>query len=154
MRLRQRRPRLPALPQIQVVSLIDVMVFILIFYMLISQFGNPSLDVTLPTSSTARQNPERSVTVVIDADGAVSLDGQALAWDELTPRLQQEAQGIKLVRIRADQRTPYDDVVHAFDAVRAAGLEQVALETAAASAAPPAAPAGKTVSEPGGVGAQ
>ena len=147
MRVRARRQRLPAMPQIQVVSLIDIMIFILIFYMLISQFGSPSLDVTLPTSSTARQNPERSVTIVIEASGAVSMDGQPVDWDKLTPRLAQQAKDIKLVRIRADERTNYAEVVHAFDAVRAAGLEQVALETAAL-AAPGTTPAPKTKPAP------
>jgi biopolymer transport protein ExbD len=137
MRLRQRRPRLPAMPQIQVVSLIDIMIFILIFYMLISQFGSPSLDVTLPTSSTARQNPERSVTIVIASDGSLSMEGQPVGWEELTPRLARQAAEIKLVRIRADERTNYAEVVRAFDSVRAAGLEQVALETAAPRAVAP-----------------
>jgi biopolymer transport protein ExbD len=126
---RSRRSRRPAIPQLQVVSLIDIMIFILIFYMLISQLGSTTLDVTLPSSSTAQPNDLRSIIVTITAAGEVYVDDRPTTWDSLPALLQESASGpAELVRVRADAETRHKDVVRAFDCIRAAGLSNIAIE--------------------------
>lgn len=126
---KRHRSRLPVMPQLQVVSLIDIMVFILIFYMLISQLGSTTLDITLPHSSTAQLNDQQSLLVTITASGAVAVDDAPATWDSLAAQLAQAAKGPEeLVRVLADAEARHKDVVRAFDCIRAAGLSNIAIE--------------------------
>ena len=127
--LRRHRRRRPEVPVIQLAPVVDTALNLLIFFMLITHFGQPVLNVSLPESSTATPNEERSVTLSLTADGMLSLDGEMLGWDDITPRLRQTADEIKLVRIHADEAVSYREIVRAFDAVRAADLVDIALET-------------------------
>ncbi len=126
--VRRERRRIAQDPVIPLAPLIDVVFLLLIFFMLITHFLNPSIDLTLPSSTTSQINDNRSVTVAIDAAGDLWLDEQQINWDELTPRLQGLGDGTSTVRLRADGGTAHRDVVRAFDCIRRAGLEDIALE--------------------------
>jgi biopolymer transport protein ExbD len=130
-----RRRALPP-PAVPIAPLIDIVFQLLLFFMLVTNFLNPSLDLSLPSSTTARVNDQRSATVAITAAGSVYLNGQPIAWVELAPALRAQAAGVELVRVRADGATPHRDVVRAFDCIRAAGLTEVALEAEPQPGAP------------------
>jgi biopolymer transport protein ExbD len=124
---RTRRRTLPPIG-VPIAPLIDVVFLLLIFFMLVTKFLNPTIDLTLPESTTAQVNDEKSVTVVITDQGNLRLDDQPVTWTELTPALRARAAEIKLVRVRADGDTPHREVIRAFDCIRAAGLTEIALE--------------------------
>lgn len=96
--------------------------------MLVTKFLNPSIDLSLPESTTVRINDEASITVVISPDGQVAIDDISVDWSELTGRLRARTAGVKIVRVRAYKRTRHREVVRAFDCIRAAGLTSIALE--------------------------
>ena len=125
---RQQRRRLSEDTVIPLAPLIDVVFLLLVFFMLITRFLNPTIDLTLPASTTAQLNDSRSVTVVIDAAGALWLDDVQISWDELTPRLRSLDNPEATVRLRADGSTQHRDVVRAFDCIRSAGLDNIAME--------------------------
>lgn len=126
--VRRERRRLAQDPVIPLAPLIDVVFLLLVFFMLITRFLNPTIDLTLPQSSTAQINDSRSVLVAIDADGSLWLDEERIEWTELTPRLSVMADEEPTVRLRADGETQHREVVRAFDCIRHAGLEDIALE--------------------------
>lgn len=125
---RPQRRRLSEDTVIPLAPLIDVVFLLLVFFMLITRFLNPSIDLTLPGSTTAQLNDSRSVTIVIDAAGDLWLDDEHLPWNDLTQRLRAVPDKETTVRLRADGSTPHRDVVRAFDCIRSAGLDNIALE--------------------------
>ena len=125
---RQQRKRLGEDTVIPLAPLIDVVFLLLVFFMLITRFLNPSIDLTLPASTTAQLNDKRSVTVALDAQGGLWLDDVPIKWDELTSLLRSLDNPEATVRLRADGSTQHRDVVRAFDCIRSAGLENIALE--------------------------
>lgn len=71
--------------------------------------------------------------IVIDASGAITLDGVPSPMAELTARVaaaRAKAPSLKVV-IEADGHVPYASVIDVMDKVRAAGVDDIGLGTAA-----------------------
>ena len=115
--------------------MIDVMMFLLVFFVLISTNVLPALGlkVSPPTSARPDKIVERTKLVVgIDRDGRTSLDGVALDLDEMIPRLR-EAGGDKpiTVVIAGDEGTALQNLVGVLDALKAAGIASAQIVTRA-----------------------
>jgi biopolymer transport protein ExbD len=110
-----------------VIPMIDVMLNLLIFFMLISRYLPPALSVTLPEASNAIPEDRMAVSIAIDAEGTLFVDGESATWEEL-PGMLTGRDPETQVRIGADRTVDYDYVVQAMDAAASAGLTHVALE--------------------------
>jgi biopolymer transport protein ExbD len=113
-----------------VAPLIDVVLLLLIFFMLVSRYLPPSLQVTLPEASAAVADSQLAITLSIDNTGRLSFNGALTQWNEL-PRLLAGRDPETQVRIAADKTADYDYVVQALDAAAQANLTHIALETVA-----------------------
>ena len=110
-----------ALPEINVIPLIDVVFTILTFFILASLFLTRSegLPVNLPGAKTAtQQNQTQSkLTVTMDEQGKVLLDRQPIEVRELVPRVK-ALKGNKpelLVIINADRAVEHGQVITVMD---------------------------------------
>lgn len=113
-----------ALPEINVIPLIDVIFAILTFFILASLFLTRSegLPVNLPGAKTAtQQNQTQSkLTVTMDDQGKVLLDRQPVEVRELVPRVK-ALKGNKpelLVIINADRAVEHGQVITVMDELR------------------------------------
>jgi biopolymer transport protein ExbD len=111
--------------------MIDVMLNLLIFFMLISRYLPPAIELTLPQAASGQPAVNDAVQISIQRSGAVAVDGKAADWASL-PGLLAGRSVQTQVHIAADKDVSYDYVVKALDAAAQAGLQQVALETAPA----------------------
>ena len=76
--------------RIEIIPMIDVMMFLLVFFVLISINVLPALGlkITPPSSGQPDKMVERTrVTVGIDRDGNTFLDGEPITLDDLTEHL-------------------------------------------------------------------
>ena len=113
-----------SLPEINVISLIDVIFAILTFFILASLFLTRSegLPVNLPSAKTAiqqNQTPSK-LTVTMNEQGKVLLDRQPLEVSDLATRVQ-AAKGNKpevLVVINADRAVEHGRVITVMDELR------------------------------------
>ncbi|MDQ3023258.1 MAG: biopolymer transporter ExbD [bacterium] len=111
-----------------VIPMIDVMLNLLIFFMLISRYLPPSLNVALPQAASASVDDRPAVAISVDIQGDLVVDGAPADWDALSGLLEGHDPQTQ-VRIAADRGTDYDYVVRAMDAAGRAGLVHIALET-------------------------
>lgn len=111
-----------------VAPLVDVVLLLLIFFMLVSRYLPPSLQVTLPEATAAQVSDQPAVILGIDADGRLSVDGKLSDWESL-PHYLAGREPETQVRIAADKAADYDFIVRALDAAAQAGLARIALET-------------------------
>lgn len=127
---RRRRPLRPE-PQILLAPLIDIVFLILIFFMLVTRFLSPSIAVALPESGFGEVEEAVSRTVTIDREGQAFLDDVPMSLDELSGALDDArvAGELDLVRLRADRETPFQVIVDALEAIRRAGIVDIAIET-------------------------
>ena len=117
---------------INVTSLIDVVLLLLIFFMVSTRFVDQSkIDLTLPSAS--REAPVKlpsTIEISIDRRGQVWVGGKALvngAVDTIRQALVEAkaGQGDPTVVINADRTTEFQLAVDAMDAARQAGLTKV-----------------------------
>ena len=126
----------PDEPEINLVSLIDVVFCLIIFLVVTTTFDHRSaLKVVLPQSS-ARAEPAGAdpLTVVIDADGRFFVgSSEVLKTDvgslkEAIARVAGDDRARQVV-LRADARTPHQSVVTAMDALGQLGFARIAIAT-------------------------
>ncbi|NLK07851.1 MAG: biopolymer transporter ExbD [Firmicutes bacterium] len=112
-------------PNVQIVPLIDVIFFILVFFMLFTTFRtNPAgLNLELPKSVTSDKSTPTQVVVSISADGRMFLGerqvNSATLKSEVGKSLKNRPE--LFVVIKADQNTKYDYVIQAMDDIRQVG---------------------------------
>jgi biopolymer transport protein ExbD len=119
--------------RIEIIPMIDVMMFLLVFFVLISLNALPALGlrVALPyTNNPAHLDVTRRVTVTLTADGAMFLDGEPSNPADTTERLRSLAQEAKLiVVISGDQSAQLQPLVSVLDALKAAGVVSATIVT-------------------------
>jgi biopolymer transport protein ExbD len=118
------RPR--KAPRIEIIPMIDVMMFLLVFFVLISLNSLPSrgVKVALPyAADAAHLDVPKRVTLTLTADGEVYLDGNKTGLAELSEQLAALERTNKLtVIIAGDQSARLQPLVSVLDAVKRAGI--------------------------------
>ena len=119
-------------PSIIIVSLIDILAILLIFFIVTTTFrkNQPQLQINLPESNSAEQAPaEKDEPVVLSVKSAdeISLDGKPVTLDLLaealkTVRAQAPARPIAM---QADREAPFGVVVKVLDALKDAGVKNI-----------------------------
>lgn len=109
--------------------MIDVMMFLLVFFVLVSINVIPALGVKmkLPQSSQAHAEASpRRVVVAIPPEGAVTLDGRSFdQFDALAQALRDARHGSPVglaVVIQGDERTPMQRLVDVMDILQREGI--------------------------------
>jgi len=122
----KRKPRIEMIPLIDLMFLILVSFVYGVFFMSVHR-GVP---VTLPLSSTARIEKQLTLTLTIQADGAVFLDKEQVPMETLGEILKFRAAENKEtgVLLFADKNMPYQKLYTVLDLIRTAGLSQVSLQ--------------------------
>jgi biopolymer transport protein ExbD len=124
-------------PEINLIPLIDILFFLLLFFMLSSTFDRAAaLKIDLPNSSAppSEKSAQDNIEVIIDSAGNYAVNGQQLANNQLETlkRALLGAIGNKdhpPLIISADGKTPHQAVVTAMDAARQAGLLHLSIAT-------------------------
>jgi biopolymer transport protein ExbD len=111
-----------------VIPMIDVMLCLLIFFMLISRYLPPALEVTLPQAAAGQPSSSDAVRISIQSGGTLAVDGVVTDWSSLAAALENVSPDTPL-HIAADKSAEYDWIVKALDAAAQAGLSRIALET-------------------------
>jgi biopolymer transport protein ExbD len=112
--------------RIEIIPMIDVMMFLLVFFVLISLNALPALGlrVALPyAANPTRLEVTRRVTLTLTAAGEVFLDGEGTSLEGITERLRSYARDAKLtVVISADRDAHLQPLVSVLDALKSAGI--------------------------------
>ncbi len=118
-------------PRVEIVPMVDVMTFLIAFFMLFTTFrSNPAgLNVRLPKAATAVPQDATRIVVSIDRSGEVYLNNRKTTVAKLRMDIAQhvKADPDETVIIRADSVTRYSRLVEVMDAVRLAGAARLAL---------------------------
>jgi len=117
--------------RLEIIPMIDVMMFLLVFFVLISLNALPALGlrVALPyASAPMRLEVTHRVTLTLTAAGEVYLDGERTTLEGITQRLRSYARDAKLtVIISADRDAHLQPLVSVLDALKSAGVVSAAI---------------------------
>lgn len=129
MRRRGRGERTPLQAEINVVSLIDVMMLLMIIFMITAPMMQGGVDVELPRAAARPLNSDRALVVSVTRDGRIFADDVQLSLSEFrgTFRTLAQQSGRSGVYLRADQGVPYGRVVEVLAIMRGAGVGNIGL---------------------------
>ena len=131
MRLREWREKKQ--PDLMIIPMIDIMFFLLVFFMIstIYMVEQRSLPVQLPKAAQAASENKPSFVVTMKEDGTLWLEEKQLSFDALAWQAQMESRRNKnfSVLLRADERVSYGKVVAVLDILKRSGVERFALAT-------------------------
>lgn len=131
MRLREWRETKQ--PDLMIIPMIDIMFFLLVFFMIstIYMVEQRSLPVQLPKAAQAASENKPSFVVTMKEDGTLWLEEKQLSFDALAWQVQMESRRNKnfSVLLRADERVSYGKVVAVLDLLKRSGAERFALAT-------------------------
>lgn len=113
-------------------SLTDIVMLLLIFFLLSSQFVmQTGVKVKLPGSKSNEPLTTSNLSVTITGDGTVYIGTEVTALSELPMKfsiLKQSDKENNLI-IRADKTVPIEMVIKVIDAARSAGIDKFIIET-------------------------
>ena len=127
------RNALHTLSELNVTPLLDLAFVLLIIFMITTPLLENSMDLVVPTSSTAKVevNPAQVQTVAIDRNDVLKLNEQAVTEADLEARLtalKQEQPGLAVV-VRPHKDLPVQNFVRVMDLLHRAGVTKVGVMT-------------------------
>jgi biopolymer transport protein ExbD len=128
-------------PEIGLIALIDCIFFLLMFFMVATSFKQQAgeqpqkeLPLTLPAAQMSLDRAEAApvpLTIGVDKQGKLYLDGNRVSVHALHDRLRQEAANNpgRPIRIDGDELARYQDIVHVLDLCQFEGLTRISMHT-------------------------
>jgi len=130
-RKRKRDYGLDLVSEINVTSLVDVMMTLLIIFIIVAPMIEQGIDITLPTAEPKRIDVAETLTITVSENERVYLEGQRVSMEELAERLANvhAAREDAAVLVKADTELRYGRVVEVLDTVREVGISRLAMAT-------------------------
>ncbi|MEP6603744.1 MAG: biopolymer transporter ExbD [Spartobacteria bacterium] len=123
-------PRKRRAPSIIIVSLVDILTILLIFFVVSTTFkrDQPEVQINLPDSKTATSAPAEleHAIVSVEANDEIKLDGRAIPVEELEQAVRELAITRKSsLAFKADKKASYGTFVKVMDALKLAGVKNL-----------------------------
>ena len=117
-------------PRVEVIPMIDIMMFLLVFFVVISvrMIAGTGIDMDLPGSATTQDLKSSTITIGVSKTGDIVVDGKTVSPDALKDRLV-ALKGDKPVDVvlAGDKDVPLQVLLKVMDSVRGAGINQVGI---------------------------
>ena len=117
--------------KLDLIPMINVVFLLLIFFMLTSSTTLQSKKVELPKAKTAEKNSKQFLTVTIDKNGSLELDGKAMTIEALPAHLEKKVSEKKntVISIHADKAIEFELFGKVIELAKQAGAEDFMLAT-------------------------
>lgn len=117
-------------PSIIIVSLVDILTILLIFFVVSTTFkkDQPEVQINLPESKTATKAPSEQEHAVVSVDqiDAVKLNGRPVAIEDLQQAIAALPPGQKSgLALQADKRASFGTIIKVMDALKLAGVRNL-----------------------------
>lgn len=121
------------IPQLMIIPMIDIIFFLLVFFMMsmLSMVVQKSVPLTLPQTASAKVSMTRNIPVTVTADGTLYYEQEPMTLAGLAERLQQDAargEDISVI-LRGDEAAAYGKIVQVMDLVKNLGISKVYIAT-------------------------
>jgi biopolymer transport protein ExbD len=117
-------------PRVEVIPMIDIMMFLLVFFVVISlnMIAGSGVQMEIPGSRTTQQLKASTITVGITKDGKVVVAGKPLNPDQLKARLNAlKKDGPVDVVLAGDKDVPLQMLLGVMDTIRGSGISSVGI---------------------------
>jgi biopolymer transport protein TolR len=126
---RRDRRELGYSAEINVTSLVDVVLTLLVIFMITAPMMQGGVEVNMPRAATESVPAPEGVVVTVDRDGQIFIGQARVSWEEFPaqfPAIVRE-RGATSVYLRGDSAVNYGQVVRVLGAMKAADVASVGL---------------------------
>lgn len=119
-----------AISEINIVPFVDIILVILIIFMVTAPvLLKPSINVNLPKAGSGDNTTPSELSISIEANGAISLNGKASSQEQIKAYAQEISQTSPDTQaiISADKDVSHGQVVSVIDAVKTGGVKKFAI---------------------------
>lgn len=131
--MRLRSLHIEEKPSIMIVPMIDIIFFLLVFFMLsmLTMVSQKTIALQLPAATVAKVDTTKTLPVSVDKNGAIYFEREKISLPDLQSRLisaKEKSEKITVV-LRGDVDSSYGNVVTVMDAIRHAGIDRISIAT-------------------------
>lgn len=117
-------------PRVEVIPMIDIMMFLLVFFVVISlrMIAGTGVPMEIPGSKTTQSIRSSTITVGVIKTGETVIDGKPVTQEELKNRLValKKQKPVDVV-LAGDKDVPLQALLRVMDAIRGAGISSVGI---------------------------
>ena len=125
-----RKSKYSTVSDINVTSLVDVTMVLLIIFMLTAPFIQAGIKVKLPKANSTVIKETEAVVISVNKEGEIFINNEKVEAEQLGDALMTlKVAGEERVFIRADQDVPYGAVMNVIGEVKSAGINDVGMIT-------------------------
>jgi biopolymer transport protein ExbD len=125
-------------PRVEVIPMIDIMMFLLVFFVIITlkMIAGTGVAMELPGSTTTQALKTSTVTVGVTRSGETVIDGKSVTAEELRDKLRALKRDKPIdVVLAGDKDASLQTLLGVMDSVRSAGITSVGLAAKAEKSA-------------------
>ena len=120
-------------PKLMIIPMIDIIFFLLVFFMMsmLSMVVQKSVPINLPSSQTAKVDIQKKVPVTVTADGSIYVEQTKTTIDGMIKYLQiEQGKGTEMtVVLRGDKAVQYGRFVQVLDTLKQMNITKIAIAT-------------------------
>ncbi len=119
----------PALYDINVTNLVDVVLVLLIIFMITAPMLQSGIDINLPKTVATQKDLGEGIVVTINKQRRIFVDDKITSFDKFKQRLGdlKAKKGANAVYLRADETVPYGFVVDVMGKIKDMGITNLGL---------------------------
>jgi biopolymer transport protein ExbD len=117
-------------PSVIIVSLVDILTILLIFFVVSTTFkkDQPEVQINLPESKTAANAPAEldHAILTVDENDGIKLDGRSVEIDQLETEVRNLPETRRsTLALQADTKASYGMIIKVLDALKLAGVKNL-----------------------------
>lgn len=120
-------------PKLMIIPMIDIIFFLLVFFMMsmLSMVVQKSVPISLPSSQTAKVDIQKKVPITVTADGSIYVEQIKTTIDGMIKYLQiEQGKGTEMtVVLRGDKAAQYGTFVQVLDTLKQMKITKIAIAT-------------------------
>ena len=126
----RREHRITAQPAVIIIPMIDIMLFLLVFFMIssISMIQANAIRVNLPAGQSAEIDMKpHTVMITITSSGDILYEQDTKPTKDFDEKIKAKVAGDPdaVFVVRGDRKAPYENIAYALDALKAAGVQHI-----------------------------
>lgn len=129
--MKLRSLRVENQPQLMIIPMIDIIFFLLVFFMMSTLYmvEQHTIPVNLPQAAAAQQDKPSSINITVLENGNIMFNQEEIPLPLLTKRVQLEMgkQSDTVFVLRGDKQVAYGQVISALDQLKQAGAHKVSV---------------------------
>lgn len=120
-------------PRIMIIPMIDIIFFLLVFFMMsmLTMVVQRSINLNLPQTATAKLTVQETLPVSITADGEIYVEKEKVSKADFQRRMEIEKSRNPEVNVvlRADAKSEHDQFVFVLDQLKSVGINRIGIAT-------------------------